>query len=184
MQNNRWLWACTALVFCGCPGEVEDAETLLAILADQGVVTLPPDLGSAPVTDAGVPGTQDLGVTPDLGQPDAGGAMDPCPQFVDIGQELITPECGTAACHDADNPQANLDLVSAGVAQRVVDVTDRSGNCVLVDSSDPDSSLMLSILTSSPPCSIQMPFLGTPFTADQTACVAAWVDELVLEVNP
>jgi hypothetical protein len=158
----------------GCPGELENAEELISGLGPQ-------DAGPQDV------GFVDMGSV-DLGPQDAGGTdmatADPrCPDFVDLQTEFIAPTCGTAFCHDSDIPIAGLDLVSPGVAERVVDEPDRSENCTLVDSADIANSLMILSLEDAPPCSLRMPFGGQPLPDDEKACVEVWVEQLIQEAQ-
>lgn len=96
-------------------------------------------------------------------------------------EEILVVSCGTnPLCHDSDAPQAGLDLVSPGVASRLVDVPAAfcvgSGN--LVDSADPQgASFFLEKLDPSPSCGLQMPTDG-PLSSEDRACLGAWVDEI------
>ncbi|RLB54328.1 MAG: hypothetical protein DRJ42_09395, partial [Deltaproteobacteria bacterium] len=97
-------------------------------------------------------------------------------------EELLIRSCGSEVCHDADAPQADLDLVSPGVASRLVDVP--AVLCVdlgnLVDSADPQgASAMLQKLQTDPGCGLQMPPSPfEPLTSDEVSCLSAWVDEI------
>jgi hypothetical protein len=87
--------------------------------------------------------------------------------------------CGTSVCHDGS--VNGLDLVAPGVAQRLLDVPAggvycRESGLLLVDSRQPERSLLLAKLTEQPPCGAPMPLGSGPsgLGEDQLACIAGF----------
>ena len=92
----------------------------------------------------------------------------------DVVARIFVPRCG-GACHGATAPQQGLDLVSAGVAARVVGVAATSCAATLADPADPASSFLYTKLAAKPPCGGQMPLAQLPLSAADTACVLSWI---------
>jgi hypothetical protein len=102
----------------------------------------------------------------------ADGSDGPCG---DVVARVFVPNCGGSGCHGASAPQQDLDLVSPGVASRVVGVTGKGCSVVLADPSDPEGSLMYQKLSPAPPCGSPMPLARPPLSRADTACVLAWI---------
>jgi hypothetical protein len=87
---------------------------------------------------------------------------------------LFEARCGTTGCHAKDSPQ--IDLVSPGVADRLVDKSSTSSMCKdrPFVPTDGEESLLLRKLEVGPPCGLRMP-LGEPLVAADMACVSGWV---------
>jgi len=151
----------------GCAGEIPSDEL-------DGLIEASGGGGS----DAGDGGALDGSVDVDMGVDDAG-PVDPCPQFADVFNEFVVPTCASQFCHDSDNPSANLDMLSDGLAARLVDQPARDSSCTLIDSADPSNSLMRTILEPGPPCSIRMPLTGMGLDAAQIACMEVWIDDVI-----
>jgi hypothetical protein len=84
-------------------------------------------------------------------------------------------QCGaTAGCHKPPGPAANLDLVSPGLAARVVGVSAVGSPGVLVDPADPQASVLYRRVTST---TSPMPPTGA-LGADTTACILSWIKGL------
>jgi hypothetical protein len=93
----------------------------------------------------------------------------------DIVARIFVPSCGGSACHGANAPQQDLDLVSPGLASRVVGVPGKGCSAVLADPADPERSLIYQKLLPSPPCGGQMPLARPPLSRADAACVLAWI---------
>ena len=90
--------------------------------------------------------------------------------------EIFPTSCGGASCHQGSQPSAGLDLVSPNVAARLVDVPGSScGGRPLIDSANPVDSALLDRLLPEPECGLRMPRALPPLSAEDTACVAQWV---------
>lgn len=96
-------------------------------------------------------------------------AAEPC--TLDVERTLLPASCGSGGCHGTSNPAAGLDLVSPGVAQRLLDVKSSCRDKPLVNAS---GSYLLEKLHPRPGCGTQMP-LGTPLTASELGCVEQYV---------
>lgn len=105
----------------------------------------------------------------------AGGSPGPTVELV------FQASCGNAICHDADQPAADLDLVSPNVASRTVDVNSTDPNCAsdtIVISGDPDESYMMKKILNEPGiCGGQMP-IGTILDAEDTDVIRQWIIDL------
>jgi hypothetical protein len=156
IDRGRVAYFCAfaaALCFIvGCPGKLDDKQRFLDYVPEAG-----PD-GQAPV-EAG------LGA--------AGGPADgTCGDIVD---RVFAPSCGDTGCHGAVAPQQGLDLVSADLASRVVGVSGKACVAVLADPANPEGSLLYSKLLPAPGCGAQMPLARPPISAEDAACVLAWI---------
>jgi hypothetical protein len=93
-------------------------------------------------------------------------------------EQLFMDTCTGTGCHGAGTPAAGVDLVTAGVAARLVDAP-ASTTCpgrVEIDSADPANSLILEKVSEAmPSCGAAMPFLGEMLTPEEIACVEEWV---------
>jgi len=100
--------------------------------------------------------------------PTGDGGCDPVPT-------IFVPSCATSACHTAQTQQANLDLQSPGLPQRLVEKPASGGPGYLIDSLDPGKSVLYLKVTSSPPFNFQMPLGSPPLSSDEVACIRTWV---------
>ena len=119
---------------------------------------------------AGCPGS--------LGDPQRFRDGEQCP---DVPEDIFAMTCGGSGCHEAYMPAAQLDLVTPGVADRLVGVQAVGEACVamgtLVVPEDPEASLLYLKLAGSPPCGEPMPLLADALTAKQLSCVKEWIAE-------
>jgi hypothetical protein len=137
------------LLLTGCPGTLDDKQRFLV------------DGGSAGrgSNDAAPPG-----------EPDAG--LGPCG---DVVARIFDPSCGGTGCHGGTGAQQNLDLVSPGVAARVVGVSGVGCASILADPANPESSLIYQKLSPTPPCGSPMPLARPALSDEDAACVLAWI---------
>ncbi len=118
----------------------------------------------------------DGGALPDAGTPDSG--VDPCDYVVaDI---LSSPQsCASAVCHDADTPSNQLNLAAPDIIGRLRDQTPVDPDCsdeLLIDSANPENSLLFTILTDPPPCTVStMPLIPPPLANEDIACILTWI---------
>jgi hypothetical protein len=98
-----------------------------------------------------------------------------CPDVL----ETFAARCGQEVCHGSMNPAASLDLVSPGVAERVMGQAAKGCGGALADPEDPESSLFYTKLAEATPgCGLRMPLGGTPYTEDELGCVKTWIASL------
>jgi hypothetical protein len=147
----------------GCPGELKNKEAFIAYAAEHE------GAGAAPPSDAGAPGEM-----PTAGSASMAGsaATDPCG---DVVQRIFVPTCGGTGCHSATGSQQGLDLVSDGVASRVVGVSGTTCLQTLADPRDPEGSLLYQKLLPMPGCGAQMPLARPPLSNTDVACVKSWI---------
>jgi len=146
----------------GCPGTLTDKQRYLdAINAGSS--------GSAGRATGGKGGGGN-GSNETAGE--AGAASSACG---DVVTRIFVPSCGGTGCHGAVAAQQDLDLVSPGVASRVVGVVGTGCASTLADPANPEASLIYQKLSPTPPCGAPMP-LARPALSDQdAACVLAWI---------
>lgn len=96
----------------------------------------------------------------------------------DVEIEIFKPRCAQSGCHASRSPAAGLDLLSPGIAERVVGVASRTcADRLLVDPNDPSRDFFMEKLDPLPECGNRMPLIGKPLSADEVTCVRAWVKE-------
>jgi len=109
-----------------------------------------------------------------------------CPDAIDV-QVLLEDTCGSSVCHEGDGAGGGVDLISAGVAARTVDVPAMGADgcvpsSVLIDSMNVDDSYLLEKLDGSPPeCGDEMPLFNPTLTDEEFACVRDWAVTLIEE---
>jgi len=103
---------------------------------------------------------------------DTGGETGACG---DVVTRIFQPQCGNSGCHGAVAPQQQLDLVSAGVAARVVGVNGTECSGLLANPASPETSLLYTKLSAHPPCGAQMPLAAMALSSADMACVLAWI---------
>lgn len=148
------------MLLSACAGDLENPERFDAVLerfdGGSGRPGLLRDAGSG------------------SGARDAGSSADAPPACV---TQLFNKTCGAVGCHEKGN--MTLDLVSAGVTERLVDQKSESTMCegkTYIDSSGGES-LLFEKLGQSPPCGARMPLVGT-LTAQQKTCLTDWISSL------
>ena len=152
--------ALSALLLTGCPGTLDDKQRFLVDAGKAGSGT---EGGDAAIAEAG----SDAGADPDAG-PNSG----PCG---DVVARIFVPSCGGTGCHGPVAAQQDLDLVSPGVAARVVGVTGTGCLTTLADPVNPEASLLYQKLSPTPPCGSPMPLARPALSEEDVACVLAWI---------
>jgi hypothetical protein len=109
----------------------------------------------------------------DLEPPDASDAdAGPCG---DVPTRIFVKSCGDTGCHGATGSQQGLDLVSPGVASRVVGVQAKACQGTLADPDNPEGSLLYTKLAAKPACGSQMPLARPALSSADAACVLGWI---------
>ena len=90
---------------------------------------------------------------------------------LNVEQDIFVAKCGLAGCHNANSPQNGLDLVTAGVGQRIK--TGVSTVCM----NKPLITYMAEKLGPMPACGSPMP-LGNPLEAPELKCVNEYLANL------
>ncbi len=115
-----------------------------------------------------------------LGQgPDAGPVNPPPDGGCDPVGSIFPVSCSTSSCHSAQSQQANLDLESPGLPNRLVGKPAHGGPGLLIDRQNPAQSVLLLKVTSNPPFQFQMPLGAPPLSPNEMACLQAWVQAAV-----
>ncbi len=133
--------------------------------------------------------------SPDNGQPPSGaetGEFGPGGSC-DIKALMALPEngCTNAGCH-GERFQGNLDLLSAGVDQRLLGIASQSDACggeLLVDPENVDDSLLLRLIDpvrfKASPCGVMMPFGSQAgVSATTLTCFENWVKTIAKGTAP
>jgi hypothetical protein len=149
------------LLLVGCPGTLDDKQRFLV---DAGA-------GKAGVADGATGGGDDAAPS-DAGTNHDAGDTGPCG---DVVARIFVPSCGGTGCHGPTGAQQDLDLVSPGVAARVVGVSGIGCTAILADPADPDGSLIYQKLSPTPPCGSPMPLARPALSDEDVACVRAWI---------
>jgi hypothetical protein len=114
-----------------------------------------------------------------LGDPQPFRDGEQCP---DVPEEIFAVSCAGTGCHEAYMPAAQLDLITPGLADRMVGQPAVGEACApmgttLVVPEDPEASLLYLKLAGTPPCGEPMPLLLEPLSAKQLSCVKEWIAE-------
>lgn len=104
-----------------------------------------------------------------------------CPTTPEAWQtQLFEPTCGAAGCHAGPTPAMGLDLVSAGLVDRLVGVP--ANGCgdktLIVPGAAAQSYLFEKVSLSSPTCGEHMPLGMGSLTDTQLSCLSAWLQSL------
>lgn len=153
-----------AFLLVACPGTLDDKERFLVDAGSAGKTgTAGNGSGGGAVSEAG----SDAGADPDAG-PNLGACGD-------VVQRIFVPSCGGTGCHGSTGAQQDLDLVSPGVAARVVGVPGIGCSATLADPANPEASLIYQKLSPTPPCGSPMPLARPALSDEDVACVRAWI---------
>jgi len=93
----------------------------------------------------------------------------------DITQTVFVKTCASAGCHSAASKAQGLDLESANVAYRLVNVCSTEGPGRLVDTASPSNSILFAKLSPTPPFGSRMPLGKAPLDDATMQCVLAWI---------
>jgi len=96
---------------------------------------------------------------------------------------LLQPRCGDSDCHDDRRSAADLDLISAGLSERIVGMTSIHEDCtdreLLVPGVARASFLMDKVLgTHRTTCGDPMPSATDPLSMAERRCLVEWIDSL------
>ena len=152
--------ALSALLLGGCPGTLDDKARFLV------------DAGSAGTGSSDVDGGVDASSTDAGSEAGPGADAGPC---ADVVARIFVPSCGGTGCHGPVAPQQDLDLVSPGVAARVVGIAGIGCASTLADPANPEASLIYQKLSPVPPCGSPMPLARPALSDEDAACVLAWI---------
>jgi len=122
---------------------------------------------------AGCPGLPPAAERPLDGTGGAGGGA-----CGDVEATVFAVSCAGGTCHGPGDPAQGLDLVSPGLASRVVGQPAHGCGGVLADPQHPEDSALYDKLLDAPGCGARMPLHGDPLSEDEIACVKAWIATL------
>ncbi|MES1185804.1 MAG: hypothetical protein ABUL60_18470 [Myxococcales bacterium] len=149
-----WLVAAATCALSGCPGELSNKADFEAYAATHGDAGAPTNEAGTSAVTAGSASTSGCG---------------------DVVTRIFVPTCSGTGCHGATAPQQDLDLVSPGLAARVVGVQAKQCLQVLVDPANPEQSLMYQKLLTKPACGAQMPLARPALSGADISCVRDWI---------
>jgi hypothetical protein len=158
LEQAWWLPALLGFLgpLAGCPGQLENKAEFDAYAEAHG------DAGASD-------GMNVAGTSPGAAGTSSNGACG------DVVTRIFVPSCGGTGCHSATAPQQDLDLVSPGVAARVVGVPAKACLQTLADPANPEQSLLYQKLAIKPPCGAQMPLARPALSNADVACVLGWI---------
>jgi hypothetical protein len=99
-----------------------------------------------------------------------------CAQPAEITNKILVPACG--ACHGANMPAANLNLVSPGAKARLLGVpsTKCAGKTLITADPVPGGFFFDKLIGPVPAgCGLPMPYVGTPLSAIEIKCLKDWI---------
>lgn len=139
------------------------------------------DPTSATATEPATSTTSTSGGTESGGDPSTTAVDPPCaPEIDSIYKTIFLARCGSMECHDSVQPAAGLNLVSPGVADRLVGVAAKGcPGWLLVTPGAPADSLLVDKVAGSPSCGAPMPVGGEPLDDALLACLGGWIDDAV-----
>lgn len=98
-----------------------------------------------------------------------------CAEFIDVEKDIFQDRCATEFCHGAvERPAAELDLVSEGVAERIIGAPSWCAGDPLIEPGDPTGGVFIEKLDD-PPCGLRMPVGERPLSAAEVHCVREWI---------
>jgi hypothetical protein len=113
--------------------------------------------------------------------PDTAPAAPACPVGTDVLADIFKKSCGT--CHGAAAPAKNLDLVSTGLAARLVGKPSSCKDRPLVDgmlAGEGPSGLLFDKLSGAvTDCGVQMPAGAAALSPTDMACVKDWAVQAI-----
>ena len=153
-----WLAALAGALspLAGCPGQLDNKAEFEAYAEAHG------DAGASD-------GMNTAGTSPGSAGTSTSGTCG------DVVARIFVPSCGGTGCHSATAPQQDLDLVSPGVAARVVGTPAKACLQTLADPARPEQSLLYQKLAVKPPCGAQMPLARPALSSADVACVLSWI---------
>ncbi len=104
-------------------------------------------------------------------------------------EQMFQAKCAGAdgmGCHSANMPDAELDLVSPGVGERVKSLTS-TNMCegrALVEADPSATHLMVEKVEEDPTCGSRMPFGEQELSAKEIECVRRRTEDLATEASP
>jgi len=111
------------------------------------------------------------------------GGAGTCPSGVnDVMRDLIAPKCATASCHSAAARAGSLDLESANLGARLINVPAMSAACapralVTINGGVVDGVLFGRLLET-PPCGLRMPLGMAGLSAQEIDCLKGYMRTL------
>jgi hypothetical protein len=124
-----------------------------------------------------------------------GAATDTGPAVPSCLTTIFNGRCGTSVCHSGSAPGGDLDLLSPGVASRLINVTadhaqvdmDGGTTCVsdkYVDTQNPAASwLLLKLNGGQGTCGLAMPETPPSLTTTQLQCVSDWINSVAADAG-
>lgn len=109
--------------------------------------------------------------------------MPACALELDVEVDIFAMKCSGDICHGggaANPPSGGIDLVTMGVADRLLDMP--AVGCMqqpLVDTATPSNSVMLTRVRGAGACGSAMPLGTSGLSAGEIECIEAWIAEKI-----
>jgi hypothetical protein len=97
------------------------------------------------------------------------------------GFGVLETYCATSGCHGMPNAALGDFASSEDAAREFIGVQGRiscAGQGAIIDTDDPEASVLVAKMSDDPPCGTQMPPQGDPLTDEEVACVVEWIGGL------
>lgn len=106
----------------------------------------------------------------------SGGSSTVCSASIEsLQRDIFATSCAGNGCHGAADPAVGLDLLSDGLAERLIEQPANSCDALLVAPGNPARSFLYEKLTAAnPTCGDSMP-LGQSLSNPELACVREWI---------
>jgi hypothetical protein len=96
------------------------------------------------------------------------------------GFALLAANCGTSGCHGEGSNLEDF-AASEAAARAFIDKPGTlacTGQGLVIDTENPEDSLMVRKLSDDAPCGQQMPISGEPLSAAEVECIEDWISGL------
>jgi hypothetical protein len=170
----------------GCSGSLDYDESAYLVATDSDAGAPPPVTGPPEVDGAVGPSPSPPPPPPPMAKRDGGGGDSPqapagCAPGLDA-LSILAAKCGT--CHGEVSPTKGLDLVTPGVAKRLVGIQSTCYSRAFLDlKAGPVSGYFLDKLEGPVEnCGEIMPFAAPPLSADEKSCLVEWAGRAVARV--
>jgi hypothetical protein len=99
------------------------------------------------------------------------------PRLSVIQEEVFTPSCALSSCHDAEGPEAMMDLSAGASHASLVNVDGSLAPVVRVIPGDPDGSLLVQAIEGTAPDPINQMPVGLVLEDEKIDVIRQWIED-------